>query len=509
MPGKLRPANREPVRGDPRGSGRGETTVCAMRMLLVSTYELGHQPLHVASPAGELLRAGHEVRCADLSVEPLETEDVRWADAVALSVPMHTAMRIAVEAARQVRELREDLPVCVYGLYAQLAQSCGGRRVADVALAGEYEHLLLEWADEPSSPSRATSGTRTVVDLRRSSFGLPARHLLPALENYARLSFGAQRHLAGYVEASHGCAHRCRHCPVPVVYDGRTRLVGIDAVLADVDQLVGLGARHISFGDPDFLNGPHHAMRVLSALHGSFPDLTFDVTAKVEHVLSHETLWPEFARAGCSFVVSAFESTSAAVLRSLAKGHVVDDEVEAVRVLRASGIEPRPSFVPFTPWTEGPDVLDLLDLVARCDLIGNVDPVQYSIRLLVPPGSLLLASGALEGLTGDYDSEHLSWTWRSGDARLDELAGRIADIARLAGEEAWPAERSYEEVRAAAFCALGARRARPRPKAEPRLRSPIPDAERPRLTEAWFCCAEPTSAQLRAALIEPAGACAP
>jgi len=40
-----------------------------MRVLLVSTYELGHQPLHVASPAALLRRVGHDVRCLDLSVE--------------------------------------------------------------------------------------------------------------------------------------------------------------------------------------------------------------------------------------------------------------------------------------------------------------------------------------------------------------------------------------------------------------------------------------------------------
>jgi hypothetical protein len=90
--------------------------VSEVRVLLVSTYELGHQPLHVASPAGRLLRAGHEVRCVDLSVDALEDTEIVWAEAMAFSVPMHTAARIALGACRAVRRERPELPLCLYGL---------------------------------------------------------------------------------------------------------------------------------------------------------------------------------------------------------------------------------------------------------------------------------------------------------------------------------------------------------------------------------------------------------
>jgi hypothetical protein len=40
------------------------------------------------------------------------------------------------------------------------------------------------------------------------------------------------------------------------------------------------------------------------------------------------------------------------------------------------------------------------------------------------------------------------------------------------------------------------------PKPDPRLRSPIAADERPRLTEAWFCCAEPSGAQMAALRIQ-------
>src|SRR5947209_7167406 len=137
-----------------------------MRVLLISTYELGHQPLHVASPGGTLRRAGHEVRCLDLSLERLEEEALEWAQGVAFSVPMHTAMRLALRAARAVRARRPALPICLYGLYAPVSSDLTVGRVADRAIGGEYERGLLAWANG-RAPAPA-------VDLGRFDFGLPA-----------------------------------------------------------------------------------------------------------------------------------------------------------------------------------------------------------------------------------------------------------------------------------------------------------------------------------------------
>lgn len=464
-----------------------------MRALVLSTYELGHQPLHAALPAAALTRAGHDVRCVDLSLDELGGEDIAWADAVAVSVPMHTALRLAHQAAAAVRRQRPAMPVCFFGLYAAVDDGSDGPGRADRAVAGEYLPGVLDFF------ARAGSDTGTTVLLGRQPTVLPARRALPILDRYATLVVGEGRRLAGYVEASRGCNHRCRHCPVPVVYDGRTRVVAVDDVLADVAQLVSLGAEHVSFGDPDFLSGPHHARRVAAAVHGAFPALTFDVTVKVEHVLAHRGLWPELATAGCLFVVSAFESASEAVLEILDKGHTAADAVEAVRVLRAAGIEPRPSFVPFTPWTTADDVVALLDLVAHCDLVANVDPVQYSIRLLVPPGSLLLDSGHLDGLLGPYDGERLSWTWASSDPRLDRLQTELAAIAEAAGAQSWDPLSVHQAVRASTATYLARPHAASPPPTGPGLESTLAVDARPRLSEPWFCCAEPTTSQLAVA----------
>src|SRR5680860_422423 len=427
-----------------------------MRVLLVSTYELGHQPLHVGSPAAALRKAGHEVRCLDLSVERWDPGALEWAQAVGFSVPMHTAMRLAMRAAAGVRRARPELPICFYGLYAPVSRDLTVGALADRVIAGEYEPALTAWVGELAAGGPPGAGAyEAVVQLDRGDFELPARDLLLPLERYARLVLGSEKRLVGYVEASHGCVHRCRHCPVPAVYDGRIRIVGADTVVGDIERLVELGARHITFGDPDFLNGRRHSLRVVQAMHARFPGLTFDCTTKVEHILRDAQLWPALAEAGCLFVVSALESVNDRILERLDKGHTTDEAARAIALLREHGIEMRPSWMPFTPWATPDDVVDMLDFVAEHDLVGNVDPVQYTIRLLLPEGSLLLEHPDMRPHLCGYDAERLSYRWNPDDPDSDRLQGRLAALVEQSAASSEPIIETFVKVRGAALEAAG------------------------------------------------------
>ena len=464
-----------------------------MRVLLISTYELGHQPLHVASPAAALHRAGHEVRCLDLSVQPWDPDALDWAQAVGFSVPMHTAMRLALNAARRVRREHPRLPICFYGLYATVSHELVTGELAGRAIAGEYEPALVAWASGLANPGALPRACeQPVIHLQRGNFDQPARELLPPLERYARLAVDGEERLVGYVEASHGCVHRCRHCPVPAVYDGRIRVVQAESVLRDVERLVAMGARHITFGDPDFLNGRRHSADIVRALHERFPALTFDCTTKVEHVLEHGDVWEDMAASGCLFVVSALESVNDEILARLDKGHTTEQAVLAIELLREHAIEERPSFMPFTPWTTPRDVLDIVDFVAAHDLVANVDPIQYTIRLLVPEGSLLLEREDLREHLGPYDAERLSYPWRSADPAADRLQGRLSALVEQSVAAREPAGLAFSRIRAAVREAAGEMS-----DGDAKCEA-IPmgsTGRRPRLTEPWFCCAEPTEHQ--------------
>lgn len=442
-----------------------------MKVLLLSTYELGRQPVHLASPAAALRDAGHQVKVRDLAVEDLSTEDVDWADRVGISVPMHTATRMADELVVALRTSRPDLPVSLFGLYAGI-----GSVEVDGRFEGEYEPALLEWV------AGGEGGTKR--HLGRSDLTAPDRSGLPDLSAYARLEHRGTTRLAGAVEASHGCRHRCRHCPIPSIYDGRMRVVPRDAVLVDIGALVEAGAEHITFGDADFLNAPAHSLAILERAHEAHPDVTFDATIKVEHLIEHAELLPRMAHSNLLFIVSAFESVDEETLEILDKGHDVDDMATAVGLARESGIHIRPTWLPFMPWTTPDDVAGIFEFLDAHRLTGSTDPVQMSIKLLVPRGSLLETHPKMKPHLRDYDEAALTWRWEFADPETAVLHKELEAIASNASDCGQGVAVTLNEMREAVSRISGAD-----------LGVFEETTPAPRLTESWFCCAEPTDGQ--------------
>ncbi len=457
-------------------------------ILLVACYELGHQPLAVAWPAAFLERRGYRPALMDVSVEPFDADKVARAKLVAISVPMHTALRLGVTVAKRVRAVNPGCHIAFFGLYAGLnAEHLFAHGVQSV-ISGEAETPLVELAqaleagDAAPVPSVHQPGRAAGPHLRRIDFPMPNRAQLPSLKSYAHLERDGRHEPVGYVEASRGCLHLCRHCPIPPVYGGRFFAVPADVVMADIQQQVAAGASHVTFGDPDFLNGPTHALKLARALHAVFPQLTFDFTAKIEHLLRHRAQLPELAGLGCVFIVSAAESLSDTVLAHLDKGHTQADIVSALRATREADIELRPTWVAFTPWTTLEDYQDLLDFVEVEDLIDRVDPVQYSLRLLVPPGSLLLQSEAMRPYLGALDQETFTYRWTHPDPRMDRLQESVGAAVAAAAERGEDAAVAFDRVRALADEVAGAV---PHPSAADRLDPHRPRP--PRITEPWFC----------------------
>lgn len=413
-----------------------------MTVLLLSTYELGRQPFGLASPAAWLRSAGHDVFCQDLSQERLNPERVREAELVCFYLPMHTATRIALRAIERVRALSPDAHLCCYGLYAPVNAELLRSHGVETILGGEFEAELLRVAGAIAETTRDITfdveahngGSRSIPKL---SFIPPDRTTLPPLQKYARLKLpdGEQR-VVGYTEASRGCRHLCRHCPVVPVYNGTFRVVQREVVLQDIRQQVAMGAEHITFGDPDFFNGPGHAVAIVEAMHQEFPALSYDVTIKIEHLLKFAEHLATLRSTGCALITTAVESMNDRVLALLEKGHSRADFVRAVELMRGIGLPLAPSFIPFTPWTTLTGYADLLRVIAELDLVENVSPVQLAIRLLIPAGSRLLELAEVRDLIGEFDADLLSYRWANRDPRVDELQKVIeTTVAQAAREE--------------------------------------------------------------------------
>ena len=446
-----------------------------MRALLISTYELGRQPFGLASPAAWLRREGWEVDCVDAAKERLEETSLTRADLIGVHLPMHTATRLAGPVIQKARRLNPPARICAYGLYAPLNEPWLRSLGVDEVLGGEFEGDLTAIAREIADSRSAGLQTCTTAGLKtrptpekipRLHFLVPDRSGLPPLSRYATLQMpDGTRKVVGYTEASRGCKHLCRHCPVVPVYQGQFRVVQPDVVLADIAAQVAAGAEHITFGDPDFFNGPTHAMRIVAALHAAHPRVTYDVTIKVEHLLQHRDLLPRLR--GDRLPVRDERRRVAGRPRagvSRQGTHARATSSSAVGLCRAAGLTLVPTFVAFHPWLTLDDYCDLLDTIARLDLVDHVAPIQLAIRLLVPDGSRLLELPELRAHLGAFDPATLTYPWTHPDPRVDALQ---RDVAALVGTRLTSDRRAtFDEIsdaraRARGAAAAGAGRRRP------------------------------------------------
>ncbi len=460
-----------------------------MKVVLINPYELGRQPFGLAHPTAWLTREGCRVYCLDLSLQKLDPEVIADADLVAIYVGMHTATRIAVDAIPRIRAIAPGTCLCVYGLYAPMNGDYLRTLGVEVILGGEFEPALKSLVQRIRSGNRQAQ-VEPVVSLSKIEFCTPDRSGLPALDRYAHLRIpGAANRVVGFVEASRGCKHLCRHCPVVPVYEGRFRVLPVDVVMADIRQQVAAGARHLSFGDPDFLNGPTHAAKIVQALHAEFPQLSYDVTIKIQHLIERADLLPVLRKTGCLFITSAVESVDDRILELLAKNHTSLDFDTAVALVRAAGIALAPTFVPFTPWTTLSGYLDLLRRLVALRLVGSVPPIQLAIRLLIPEGSHLLNLPGFRELIASFDARTLGYPWQNPDGRVDALQRAVQDLVSK-GEQ-------LGMTRGELFASIWQTAHEAADLVPPVLPADVTGGEIPHMSEPWYCCAEPTEQQLQ------------
>ena len=465
-----------------------------MNIVLISTYELGRQPFGLASPAAWFRARGHEVVTLDLTRETLDEQALRAAGLIAFYVPMHTATRLAAGLIDSVRGINPRAHLCFYGLYAPVNEDYLRGLGVGTILGGEFEEGLMSLVDRlrqaAGNQSEDVAQPEPVISLARQKFIVPDRAGMPELEKYARIVMpGGERRIAGSTEATRGCKHLCRHCPIVPVYNGTFRVVEREVVLEDIRRQVAAGAQHITFGDPDFFNGPGHALAIVEAVHREFPELTYDVTIKIEHLRQHDHHLATLRDTGCLFVISAVESVDNAVLEKFDKGHTRADFLAVAARFRELGMTLLPTFVPFTPWTTLEGYNDLLDVVAQEDLCENVAPIQLAIRLLIPAGSRLLDLPDARARVEAFDSAALVYPWKHEDTRVDALARAISDLVQRGDALKLSRTEIFSHIRRAAKAAAGDRASLGVAPAVPHG-TPVPY-----LDEPWYCCAEPMNDQ--------------
>jgi hypothetical protein len=120
----------------------------------------------------------------------------------------------------------------------------------------------------------------------------------------------------------------------------------------------------------------------------------------------------------------------------------------------------------------------MLSFVDANGLVDQIDPVQFTIRLLIPPGSLLAEHPETLPHRGELDEAAFTYRWTHPDSRMDQLH---KDVSRLVTEDTESEADTADTFYRIQDLAQGRQPA-------DTIRALPPDRKRtPRLTESWFC----------------------
>ena len=377
-----------------------------MKILLLSFYDLGKQPKIISELHKKLDNGSNQIDVVDYSIEEKNLTLDNY-DVLGIYASMHTA---SVLAEQYLRDRKLPNKLFVFGLYANVFSEMFSNFQSIHSFDSDELESLLEVQLNPNYSFKHS---------------VPDRTILPSITDYSHIVDGSNNLIAGSVETTYGCKHECTHCPVPIEFKGMFKTFGTEKIITDVTNQVEEGAKHISFNDPDFFNGPKHALKILQLLNEKHPSITYDSTIKVEHILKYPDYFQELKNLNMLFVISAFETTNDHVLNILQKNHSFNDLNKAVELSLENKIDIRPTWMPFSPWTEQNDLISIIKLIENYKLRETVDPIQLTIKLLVPKNSLILKRPEMKEYLLDYDPSSFSYAWKYKFPNIDNIQNEL------------------------------------------------------------------------------------
>ena len=437
-----------------------------MKILLLSFYDLGKQPKIISELYKKLDNGSNQIDIVDYSIEEKNLTLDNY-DVLGIYASMHTA---SVLAEQYLRDRKLPNKLFVFGLYANVFSEMFSIFQSIHSFDSDELESLLEVQLNPNYSFKHS---------------VPDRTILPSITDYSHIVDGSNNLIAGSVETTYGCKHECTHCPVPIEFKGMFKTFGTEKIITDVTNQVEEGAKHISFNDPDFFNGPKHALKILQLLNEKHPSITYDSTIKVEHILKYPDYFQELKNLNMLFVISAFETTNDHVLNILQKNHSFNDLNKAVELSLENKIDIRPTWMPFSPWTEQNDLISIIKLIENYKLRETVDPIQLTIKLLVPKNSLILKRPEMKEYLLDYDPSSFSYAWKYKFPNIDNIQNELFTyVLQHESENEYAQYLGLVDI------------------LESHTNETLLNSEKysqrivPKLSETWFCCAEPNKIQL-------------
>jgi hopanoid C-3 methylase len=405
----------------------------ASRIVLAAVYEGGAQPISIGTAASHLIEQGFQPTCVDTFLDGLPDEEaIANTDLLAISLPLFQSIAPGVELAKRARSINPNVKVVMFGQHANIHAERLLASYCDYVIRGDSEPGLVALACNPTyedaagAPLGVCRRDRLVQPyIHRGALLPPARHLLPDLSRYRYSELELVRQgdgplpTVGNIETARGCHHGCTYCSVFAATGRKVSLIPASVVMADIRQVVGLGATHIWFTDAEFLNSKHHGLGIIRRMKREFPDLTFDITTRADHVLEAKEVVAELRELGCEFLTTALEFPSQPVLDAVHKELSIEQIERAIDYCRTIGLRLNPTFIMFNPWVEFDDLARFRVWIDRVGLAKTISPLQYETRLYLYKGSPLLWHPDIQKL--ELIEREFDYEWKHPDSRVDQL----------------------------------------------------------------------------------------
>jgi radical SAM superfamily enzyme YgiQ (UPF0313 family) len=375
-------------------------------------------PLGLATLAA-LLPREWETRIADLNIEPLSDDALRWADAVLVS-----GMLVQSASMRETLSRARALGKRTVAGGAGPTTSPDAYPEADHVFCGEAEgrlEPLVRALEDPRrlAPRLLSPAGEARPDVTRSP--VPRFDLLD-LSRYASLS----------IQVSRGCPFSCEFCDIIEIFGRVPRVKSAEQVVRELETLRALGGRGpLFFVDDNFIGNRKAVSRILPHVadwqrrHGR----PFDLYTEASVNLATETeLVDSMIAAGFSAVFLGIETPSDEALRETGKKqNLIMDPSEAVSRLTEAGLEVFAGFIVGFD-ADGEDIFD-----RQRDFIQNLAIPRAMVGLLSAlPGTALWRRLEKEGrLRRDSNGDQFG---RPNFATAMDEATLLAGYRRLLGD---------------------------------------------------------------------------
>ena len=385
-----------------------------MKILLVQPSQergLGFRSLAVVEPLGlESVAShlpGHSVKILDLRIENRLAQVLQefQPDFCGINCSFTIDVYQTREIAAAAKRWNERVPVFVGGHHASLSAEDFYSPDIDGVVVGEGEMAMrdlvqahekgLGWkaipglvVNEPSAP-HYTPGRPMVDNL--DDLSIPARHLTRQYRKHYYLGF--QKPFC-IMETARGCTYRCDFCSVWKFFNGKCRMKSPERV---IEEIKTIPERYVFLADDNFLQSVPRAERIARLLMENRIKKRLTFQARSDAIVRHPEIVPLLRKAGFWKVFIGFEKIDEEALSQLNKHNSIQNNEEALKILRAHGMEVIAAFI-IDPSFQQQDFQRLRQYILDRRLYSP------SLTILTPlPGTDLFARVKEKLVTSNYE----------------------------------------------------------------------------------------------------------